>query len=192
MARSSLQRLFGNGALPTQFSKADARWVTPLPAPAGSTPVVSGDRIFLTTPDSSKNLNLLCLDAKRGRFFGREPLRWGQGQGRNNMAAPSRSRDGKRVIAMFGTGDVAALILREGSFGSGRCTYGRFAIMWIYGSSPLLDEGQLIIPVLQRDEMPSDYPLFDGKPERESTCSLDPPRGARWKVAGDRFDQGES
>ena len=100
------------GPLPTQFSKADARWVTPLPAPAGSTPVVSGDRIFLTTPDSSKNLNLLCLDAKKGTVLWTRTVAVGdKDKGRNNMAAPSPVTDGKRVIAMFGTGDVAAFDL---------------------------------------------------------------------------------
>ena len=175
------------GPQPAQFAKSDARWVTPLPGPAGSTPVVTGDRIFLTTTDSSKNLNLLCLDAKKGAILWSRTVAVGdKDKGRNNMAAPSPVTDGKRVIAMFGTGDIAAFDLEGKELWKRPLykDYGRFAIMWIYGSSPLLDDGQLIIPVLQRDEMPSDYPLFDGMPERESyLLSLDPATGAtRWKV----------
>lgn len=174
--------------LPATFSKEDARWATLLPGPAGSTPVVWGDRIFLTTPDEAKNLNLLCLDAKTGKILWSRTLAVGdKDKGRNNMAAPSPVTDGQRVIALMGTGDLAAFDFdgRELWKRALYKDYGRFAIMWIYGASPLLYDGQLIIPVLQRDEMPSDYPLFDGKPERESfLLSLDPATGKTlWKVA---------
>lgn len=172
--------------LPAQLSKSEARWVAPMPGPAGSTPVVSGDRIFLTSPDEAKNLNLLCLDLKSGKVLWTRTVTVGdKDKGRNNMAAPSPVTDGKRVIALFGTGDVAAFDF-DGNELWKRPLYrdhGRFAIMWIYGASPLLLDGQLIIPVLQRDEMPADYPLFDGKPERESfLLSLDPATGKTlWK-----------
>jgi len=174
--------------LPSELNREQMRWSAPLPAPAGSTPVVSGDRIFLTSPDEAKNLNLLCLDAKTGAVRWSRTVAVGDKEkGRNNMAAPSPITDGQRVYAFFGTGDLAAFDL-EGNELWKRALYkdyGRFAIMWIYGASPLLHDGQLIIPVLQRDEMPSDYPLYDGKPQRESfLLSLDPATGKTlWKAA---------
>lgn len=176
------------GSLPAEFSKSDARWVAAMPGPAGSTPVVWGDRIFLTSPDEAKNLNLLCLDAKDGKILWSRTVAVGdKDKGRNNMAAPSPVTDGKRVIAMFGTGDVAAFDFEGREIWKRPLyrDYGRFAIMWIYGASPLLLDGQLIIPVLQRDEMPPDYPLFDGKPARESfLLSLDAATGETlWKAA---------
>ncbi len=173
--------------MPETFTKADARWVTPLPGYAGSTPVVWGDRIFLTTPDEAKNLNLLALDATSGKVLWTRTVAVGDKEkGRNNMAAPSPVTDGQRVIALFGTGDLAAFDFEGNELWKRPLykDYGRFAIMWIYGSSPLLLDDQLILQVLQRDEMPSDYPLADGKPQRESfLLSLDPATGkTRWQV----------
>jgi outer membrane protein assembly factor BamB len=81
---------------------------------------------------------------------------------------------------MFGTGDVAAYDFQGKELWKRPLykDYGRFAIMWIYGASPLLHDGQLIIPVLQRDQMPPDYPLAGGAPERHSfLLSLDPKTG---------------
>ncbi|HRI15280.1 MAG TPA: PQQ-binding-like beta-propeller repeat protein [Verrucomicrobiota bacterium] len=183
--------------LPATFTKADAKWVTPLPGHAGSTPVVWGDRIFLTTPDEAKNLNLVCLDAKTGVIKWSKTVAVGDKEkGRNNMASPSPVTDGKRVIALFGTGDLAAFDFEGNELWRRPLhqDYGRFAIMWIYGASPLLTDGQLIIPFLQRDEMPNDYPLFDGKPERDSfLLSLDPATGKTlWKAARETDSTKES
>lgn len=173
--------------LPETFTKDDARWATPLPGHAGSTPVVWGDRIFLTTPDEAKNLNLMCLDAGSGKALWTRTVAVGDKEkGRNNMAAPSPVTDGKRVIALFGTGDIAAFDFEGNEVWTRPLhkDYGRFSIMWIYGASPLLLDGQLIIPFLQRDEMPNDYPLADGRPDRESfLLSLDAATGKTlWKA----------
>ena len=173
--------------MPGEISPETLRWSVPLPGPAGSTPVVSGNRIFLTSPDEARNLNLLCLDAATGKLLWTRTVAEGDKEkGRNNMAAPSPVTDGHRVIVLFGTGDLAAFDLdgRELWKRPLYRDYGRFAIMWIYGASPLLHDGQLIIPVLQRDEMPADYPLFDGRPERDSfLLGLDPATGKTlWKA----------
>lgn len=172
--------------LPTEFSREKAVWAAPLPGPSGSTPVTWGDRIFLTSPDSSKNLNLLSIDKKSGQLVWSKTVAVGdKDKGRNNLAAPSPVTDGKRVIALFGTGDLSAFDLDGNLLWQKPLykEYGRFAIMWQYGSSPLLYDGTLYVQVLQRDQMPSDYPLYDGKPERESfLLALDPATGStRWK-----------
>ena len=173
--------------LPGTFTKNDAKWATPLPGPAGSTPVVWGNRIFLTTPDEAKNLNLICVDAKTGnQLWSRTVAVGDKEKGRNNMAAPSPVTDGKRVIALFGTGDLVAFDFEGNELWRRPLykDYGRFALMWIYGASPLLLDHQLILQVLQRDEMPADYPLFDGKAQKESfLLSLDPKTGKTlWKA----------
>ena len=174
------------GKLPDTVSAENQVWRTPLPGRAGSTPIVWGDNIFLTTPNEAKNLSVVCLNRQTGT------QRWAFDTGvpdkeksRNNLCAPTPVTDGKTVYALFGSGDLVALDA------SGRVVwqralhkdFGRFAVMWIYGSSPLLYEGKLYVQVFQRDEMPSDYPLFDGKPARESfLLCLDPKTGKTlWK-----------
>src|SRR5688572_6908575 len=53
--------------LPETWSKTEnVLWKTPLPGPSGATPVISGDLVFVSSPDAEKNLNLLAIDRKTG------------------------------------------------------------------------------------------------------------------------------
>jgi outer membrane protein assembly factor BamB len=107
-------------------------------------------------------------------------------KGRGNMASPSPVTDGKAVYALYGTGDIVAFDfagqeLWKRNLGA---DYGKFAIMWIYGSSPLLYDGKLYVQVLQRTPAPDDYPGLAGAGgERESyLLALDPGTGKTlWK-----------
>jgi len=157
--------------LPATLGPSTLRWSTPLPGKAGSTPVVSGDRIFLTSPDEQKNLVLFCLDRNSGKVLWSRVAGVGDKEvGRNNHCAPSPVTDGKRVWALFGTGDLAAFDLDGKPLWSRNLgkDFGSFGLMWIYGASPLLLDGRLYLPVLQRKEVPPDYPRFDGNPKRDS------------------------
>lgn len=168
--------------LPTEWSETEnIRWKTELPGQSGSTPVVWGDRVFLNSPDQEKNLRLLCLDRKTGAILWNHVVAVGdRSSGRNNMASPSPVTDGKRVVTMFGTGDLAAYDMEGKELWSRNLgkDYGRFALMWLYGSSPLLFNGKLYIQVLQRNP-PDDYAhAIDGKPTRDSyLLCVDPATG---------------
>ena len=83
-------------------------WRLALPGPAGATPVVWGDRIFLTSVDGS-DLVLLAIDTS-GKQLWRQVLGTGNRTVRGdegNSASPSPSTDGEHVWAMFGTGVLA-------------------------------------------------------------------------------------
>ncbi len=174
--------------LPQTWSATEGiKWSTPLQGMSGATPVVWGDSIFVSTPDANKNLLLLCVDRKDGKVRWQKQLGTGNiEKGRGNMSSPSPVTDGKTVYALYGTGDLAALdftgkILWQRDLGA---DYGRFAIMWIYGSSPLLHHGKLYIQVLQRSPAPPDYPRLAGAAgDRESyLLALDPATGKTlWK-----------
>lgn len=173
--------------LPETWTKETVKWSTALPGPSGATPAVWGDSIFVTSPDKQKNLLLLCLDRKDGKVRWQKQLATGDiNKGKGNMASPSPITDGKFVYVLFGTGDLAALDF-EGNIQWQRnlgADYGRFAIMWLYGSSPLLFDGKLYVQVLQRTPAPADYPgLAGGDPARESyLLALDPANGKTlWK-----------
>jgi outer membrane protein assembly factor BamB len=91
--------------------------------------------------------------------------------GRNNMASPSPVTDGKVVVVLFATGDLAAFDYTGRELWKRNLaeTYGRFANMWIYASSPMLFKGRLYVQVLQRNPVPGDYShAQDGKAARES------------------------
>ena len=170
-------------SLPAQWSKTEnVAWVAPLPGQRSATPAVWGDHVFISSPDEQKNLLLLCLDRTTGQVRWRKVVATGDRQkGLNNMASPSPVTDGKRVVILFATGDLAAFDLagRELWRRDLDKEFGRFAIMWIYGSSPMLDGGKLYVQVLQSNPRPEDYAhALDDKAERESfLLCMDPKTG---------------
>ncbi len=167
--------------LPAALGPGEVRWKFPVPGRAGATPIIWNDHVFVNSPDESGNLVLIALDRANGKERWRRTVGVGDKEkGRNNMAAPSPVTDGKQVITLFGTGDLAAFDMEGNPLWKRSLAkdFGRFSVMWIYGSSPLLHEDRLYLQVLQRSPMPADYPLFDGKPERESfLLCLDPATG---------------
>src|SRR5262245_31797523 len=61
--------------LPVSWSvKENVLWKTPLPAPGNSSPVVWGDRVFLTQSldRSGKERAVLCFDRKDGKLLWRQ------------------------------------------------------------------------------------------------------------------------
>jgi outer membrane protein assembly factor BamB len=167
--------------LPTNWSKTDnIAWATPLPGRSGATPVVWGDSIFVSSPDTNRNLFLLCLARQDGHIRWQKQLATGDLEvGHNNLASPSPVTDGKTVYALYGTGDLAALDFTGQVLWARHLDkdFGKFSIMWLYGSSPLLAFGKLYVQVIQRN--PSSYKHSkDDKPERESyLLCLDPKTG---------------
>ena len=120
--------------LPNTLGPETLRWSTPLPGKAGSTPVVSGNRVFLTSPDEQKNLQLICLDRTSGKVLWSRNVGLGDKEvGRNNTCAPSPVTDGKRVYALFGTGDFAAFDLDGKPLWSRNLSkdFGSLGLMWI-------------------------------------------------------------
>jgi outer membrane protein assembly factor BamB len=162
--------------LPETWSATEGvKWSTPLPGPSGATPAVWGDSIFVSSPDASKDLALICINRKEGK------VRWQKTVTAGNI-------DRGRGYVLYGTGDFAAFDFegKELWHRNLGADYGRFALMWIYGASPLLFEGKLYMQVLQRNPAPADYPGMAGaEGERESyLLALDPETGKTlWKKA---------
>jgi outer membrane protein assembly factor BamB len=174
--------------LPAQWSKTEnVAWVAPLPGQAGATPVVWEDSVFVSSPDEQKRLLLLCLDRKTGQVRWQKVVSEGDRQvGLNNAASPSPATDGKRVFVMLATGDVAAFDFAGQELWKRNLAkeYGRFANMWMLGSSPLLYGGKLYVQVLQSNPRPDDYTHALGDPPaRESfLLCLDPQTGTNlWR-----------
>ncbi|OLC80326.1 MAG: hypothetical protein AUH72_12040 [Acidobacteria bacterium 13_1_40CM_4_65_8] len=147
----SANGLSGEKNLPVRWSKTEnITWKLDLPAWSGSTPIVWGDRIFLSIADG-RELYLWCIDRTRGA------LRWKQHVGdgnvrmqKQNMSSPSPVTDGRHVWVMTGTGILKAFDL-EGNERWARDIqkdYGRFGLNWGYGSSPLLVGDALFVQVL--------------------------------------------
>jgi outer membrane protein assembly factor BamB len=172
--------------LPREWSTTtNVAWVAALPGYSGATPAVWGDTIFVSSPDAQKNLLLICLERISGKIRWQKTVATGDFEkGRNNMASPSPVTDGKSVFILFATGDLAAFDFNGTELWSRNLAkeYGRFAINWIYGASPMLHRGKLYIAVIQHN--PPEYRhALDDKPERESfLLALDPRTGTNiWR-----------
>jgi len=160
-------------------------WTTPLPGKSGATPVVWAGSVFLPSPSADGDLLLFCLDAATGT------VRWQKQVGtgdrtvaKNNLASCSAVTDGQRVYALFGTSDFAAFDFTGQEIWRRRLSdeLGGFAFMFLYGASPLLFEGRLYVPVLQRNP-PTYGHAQDDKPARQSWLAcVDPATGRTlWK-----------
>ena len=95
-------------------STENVAWKTPIPGQAWSSPIVWGDRVFLTTAtDNGVSCRLLCLDrATGGILWNKEALQQttaGRKEGRNTYATPTPATDGKLIYTVFFDGSFAAL-----------------------------------------------------------------------------------
>ena len=175
--------------LPAQWSQTEGvKWSADLPGISGATPVVWGDRVFVMSPDAQREQLLICLSRKDGKVLWKQSVAGGMlEKGRGNTTSPSPVTDGKTVWALVGTGQVAAFDMEGKRLWTRDLAkeHGKFAIMWTYGSSPLLFRGKLYVQVLQRNPSPGDYPGFgsaDAGPRESFLLAIDPASGRTlWK-----------
>jgi outer membrane protein assembly factor BamB len=144
--------------LPTKWSKTEnVLWRLPLPGQAGATPVVAGERIFLTSVEG-ENLILMCVGTD-----GKEQWRQTVGPGNKavrddegNYASPSPCTDGKHVWTLMGTGDLACYTVdgKEVWKFNVQDRYGRLKIQFGLSSTPVLDRGRLYLQIIHGEGNP--------------------------------------
>ncbi len=138
--------------IPASWNKTEnVKWRVALPGPAPSTPVIWGDRIFLTSGKGS-DLLLLSLD-KSGKTLWEKRLGGGNKdirQGESNAASPSPSTDGEHVWVFTGTGVLACFDYdgREIWKYDVQDRYNNFSMYWGMSTSPLLDGDRLYLQLL--------------------------------------------
>ena len=135
--------------LPTRWSPTEnVAWKTPIPGEGWSSPIVWGDRVFVTAAtDTGKNCHVLCLDRKTGKVlwdkqvFQQTTVRI---QKKNSDATPTPVTDGQRVYAFFGGGGAVALDFDGNVVWTN--TENKFYSQHGLGSSPTLYKDVLIMP----------------------------------------------
>ena len=129
-------------------AKENVAWATPMPAWSNSTPVITGNRLFVC----AEQAELLCLDSKRGtilwqRSNGLDQLHGSPKGGMpkthrtNGYSSPTPVTDGLQVFALFGNGVAAAYDL-EGSR-QWITRVGAPQHDWGHSASPALADGVL-------------------------------------------------
>ncbi|MGD9722414.1 MAG: PQQ-binding-like beta-propeller repeat protein [Pirellulales bacterium] len=139
--------------LPLKWSKTEnVAWRLELPGPAGATPVVWDDKIFLTSAEGDNQLVLMCVgtDGKPlwKHVVATENMTVRGDEG--NSASPSPVTDGKHVWAMLGTGDIACFTADGEPVWAFNLQdrYGKFDIQFGMTSSPVLDGNNLYLQLL--------------------------------------------
>ncbi len=142
--------------VPTEWSRdKNVSWRIELPGPAGSTPVVWGDRVFLTTLGTDDELQLLCFSSQ-GKQLWKQVVSTGNRNARRdegNSASPSPSTDGKHVWCMMCDGTLACYTVggKEVWKKDLQEIYGEFSIQFGMTSTPVLDKGVLYLQLLHGD-----------------------------------------
>ena len=135
----------GNGIsheknLPLQWgANQNVVWRTPLPGPGNSTPVVWGNRIFVSQAVEADNRRtLICFDRHNGSML------WQKGVTQslkepsiqdNPPCSPSPVVDGKRIVAWFGSAGIVCYDFKGNELW--RCDLGQPSHEWGYASSPV-------------------------------------------------------
>jgi outer membrane protein assembly factor BamB len=172
--------------LPSSWTKESAAWTADLPGPSAATPVVIGDRVFVSSADpASSTLHALCFDRKTGKKLWDKTVGEGsiQRDEKSNFASPSPIASSDRVFFFYSNGELTALDHAGTQQWTKNITkeYGDFAFQWTYSSSPLLSGGKLYVEVLQRDVPVHGHGRTDG-PIASFLLALDPASGKTlWK-----------
>lgn len=192
--------------LPTTWSaESGLAWKTEIKGRGMSTPVIWGDKIFVTTmtgdvpmgkgpteggmnqdplpnsPEFDVHLFVLCYDKKDGKLLWEQEVKTEQviaTHKRHNLATPSCVTDGERVYAWFGSGQVACFTMDGEKVWERDLAkeYGPFVIIWGHGSSPVLYEDSLI---LLCDHTRAAYMVAINKVTGENLWRVDRGKGAR-------------
>lgn len=122
-------------------------WKTAVPGEAWSSPIIWGDRVFLTTAtDNGTSCRILSLNRRDGRvLWDREVFQQvtRRKEGRNTYATPTPATDGERVYACFGDGSFVAVDFSGATLWTNRAHafYGQHGL----GTSPILYRDLLIM-----------------------------------------------
>lgn len=104
------------GNLPKKLDSSNLAWVVPLPGRGLGSPVIVGDRVFVTAASGpeQKQLHILCFDAADGSPVWERKF-WATGRtmtnNKTNVAAPSPASDGERIYALFSSNDLICVDL---------------------------------------------------------------------------------
>ncbi len=148
-------RLDGRSAessLTTSWSKTEnILWRLALPGPAGSSPIVFGDRVFVTSPDGTDIL-LICVSTSGNELWrkkfgeGNETYREDEG----NTASPSPCTDGQNVWALDGNGNLVCFSMTGEPIWNKNLqeAYGKYDIQFGMSSTPVLHDGKLFLQLI--------------------------------------------
>ncbi len=169
---------------PRSLSATSIEWSRELAGQGLSSPIVVGNRVFITSDTGfrEEQLHVLCFDAETGDpLWDREFLATGRTSchPKSSIAAPTPCSDGERIFAFYSSNDVACLDL-DGN------------IVWFRGlthdypnasnslgmSSSLVVVGETLVAMVESDA--ESFTIGLNTLTGETRWKLDRPRAANW------------
>ncbi len=135
--------------VPVTWSATEhVKWKTPLAQPANGSPIVVGDRVFVTTAEDAegKQRSLIALNLADGKEQWKRTVTVDKKlptHGTNPYAGTTPVSDGKHVVVWHATGGLHCYTV-DGQPVWQR-DFGEFRHIWGYGSSPILHNGRVIL-----------------------------------------------
>ena len=138
--------------VPAEFGPGkNVAWKVKLPGPAGASPVVWGDQVYVTSVDGQKLLLQAWSTSGKLKWqhqvgTGNKVVRGDEG----NSASPSPVTDGKHVWAMMANGEIACYAV-DGQLAwkrDLRTAYGPFKIAFGLTASPVHEDGKIILQMI--------------------------------------------
>jgi len=148
-------RVAGPGDYPVVFNAESADWKIPLPGKASSTPIVAGDRIYLTGPADGMD-TVTAFDHSGEVVWQTQlgPETPGRHQRLGSGANASPTTDGSGLFVYFKSGTFAALEL-DGAVRWQRNVveeFGEDEMIWDQGSSPVVTDDHVILARMHAGE----------------------------------------
>ncbi len=120
-------------------------WKTAVPLPGNSSPVLWGNRLFLTGADADRQ-EVMCFERGSGKLLWRTAVAAPRGEVKpddikvlpeTGYASPTPATDGERVYATYASSDVAAVdfdgkVVWSRNLGKPESTYGRASSLLVY------------------------------------------------------------
>ena len=152
---------------PAQFSDADFNWKVELPGSGHSSPVIWGDRVFVSaTPAGSAKRVIVCLNGKDGKTVWAKEYETGafRQHADNSYTSMSPAVDAARVYFWWGAPEGSALVALDQKDGREvwKRDLGPFVSQHGPGASPIVAGDQVLLS-FDHDQAPSFLLAVDAK-----------------------------
>ena len=161
--------------LPLKWSATEnIAWKIPLPYRGNSTPIVWGEKIFLTQPlEEEQERALICLDRLDGRELWRRTVKYAapeESHRTNPYCSESPATDGERVIAVYGSAGAVCYDFKGEKIW--QRDLGKISFEWGSAASPVI-HGDLVY--IYRGPDPKAHLLALDKRTGKTVWKLDDP-----------------
>ena len=132
--------------LPVKWTAEDVAWKTQLSGSGQSSPVIWGERIFLTSAlDQGKERIVFCVDRKSGEIVWKQTAWKGEPEpihDMNSWASATCATDGEIVVAFFGRGGLHAYTVEGKPLWSR--DLGKFEGPWGTAACPIIVDDMVV------------------------------------------------